>query len=99
MPREREDFPIARVAALARLRLAPSEETLYHAQLTQILEFVSRVTAAAFDSSAVPAAAERGPVAERLDAVLPSLPVEEALANAPDASGAPRLVRVPKVIG
>jgi aspartyl-tRNA(Asn)/glutamyl-tRNA(Gln) amidotransferase subunit C len=98
MPAEREDFPIARVAALARLQLSASEEALYQAQLGQILAFVDRV-AAAFDAPAPDGAADRDPVLERPDAVGPSLPAEAALANAPDATGPPRLVRVPKVLG
>jgi aspartyl-tRNA(Asn)/glutamyl-tRNA(Gln) amidotransferase subunit C len=99
MPGEREDFPIARVAALARLRLSPSEAALYQAQLAQILELVGRVSA---EVSEPPAPDERGgPAAgaERPDAVGPSLAAGVALANAPDVSGAPQLVRVPKVIG
>ncbi len=43
MPAEREDFPIARVAALARLRLSPADEARYQAHLAQILAFVCQV--------------------------------------------------------
>jgi aspartyl-tRNA(Asn)/glutamyl-tRNA(Gln) amidotransferase subunit C len=99
MPGEREDFPIARVAALARLELSPSEEVLYQAQLRQILDLVGQVAAAAVDSSTAHGASGPGPVAERPDAIAPSLPADAALANAPDASQTPRLIRVPKVIG
>jgi aspartyl-tRNA(Asn)/glutamyl-tRNA(Gln) amidotransferase subunit C len=99
MPSEREDFPIARVAALARLRLSPADEALYRAQLAQILALVGQVTAAAFDAPANSRAAARDPAIERPDTVTPSLPVDAALANAPDASAASRLFRVPKVIG
>jgi len=99
MPAEREDFPIARVAALARLRLSPAEAALYQAQLAQVLAFVRQVTAATFGSAADRRATDREPGIERPDAVRPSLPADAALANAPDASGTPRLVRVPKVIG
>jgi aspartyl-tRNA(Asn)/glutamyl-tRNA(Gln) amidotransferase subunit C len=99
MPAEREDFPIARVAALARLRLSPADESLYQAQLAQILAFVSQVTGAASDEPTDGRAADRDPVIERPDAIRPSLPADAALANAPDASGASRLFRVPKVIG
>jgi aspartyl-tRNA(Asn)/glutamyl-tRNA(Gln) amidotransferase subunit C len=99
MPAEREDFPIARVAALARLRLSPSEEALYQSQLAQILKFVGQVAAAAVDAPEDSRAADRAPVIERSDEVRPSLPAEAALANAPDTAGATRLIRVPKVIG
>ena len=98
MPAEREDFPIARVAALARLRLSPSEEALYQAQIAQILKFVGQV-AAAVDAPEDSRGTDRAPVIERSDEVKPSLPAEAALANAPDTAGATRLIRVPKVIG
>jgi aspartyl-tRNA(Asn)/glutamyl-tRNA(Gln) amidotransferase subunit C len=99
MPAEREDFPIARVAALARLRLSPAEEALYQAQLAQILAFVGQVAAAALDAPAERRAADRDPVIERPDEVRPSLPAGAAVANAPDTAGATGLIRVPKVIG
>ena len=99
MPAEREDFPVARVAALARLRLSPEDTALYETQLAQILAFVGQVKAAVFDPAGPAGMPEPAPVRERPDTVGPSLPVAEALANAPDASDAPRLVRVPKVIG
>jgi aspartyl-tRNA(Asn)/glutamyl-tRNA(Gln) amidotransferase subunit C len=99
MPAEREDFPIARVAALARLRLSPADETLYQAQFAHILALVGQVTAAAFEAPANTRPAARDPVVERPDAVRPSLPADAALANAPDAARASRLFRVPKVIG
>ena len=98
MPAEREDFPIARVAALARLQLSPSEESLFRAQLAEILAFVDRV-AGVFEAPAPEGTADSEPVFERPDAVAPSLPADAALANAPDATATPRLVRVPKVIG
>ncbi len=99
MPGEREDFPIARVAALARLELSPAEFSLFQSQLEQIVAFVGQVTAAGLDASAAgdhlrPAAAG----AERPDEVRPSLPAGVALANAPDPAPGPGLVRVPKVI-
>jgi aspartyl-tRNA(Asn)/glutamyl-tRNA(Gln) amidotransferase subunit C len=100
MPAEREDFPVARVAALARLRLSPTEAALYQAQLAHILAFVDKVTAATFDDERRPESpAEPRQPPERPDAVGPSLPAEAALANAPDARDAPCLFRVPKVLG
>jgi len=99
MPAEREDFPVARVAALARLRLSPDETALYREQLAQILAFVGQVTAADFGAPPAGVGASQVPAPERPDAVCPSLSPDSALANAPDASGLPRLVRVPKVLG
>lgn len=100
MPAEREDFPIARISALARLRLSPADAALYQSQLAQILSFVDQVAAAAFDAPAgadAPGRQQAG--SERPDAVCPSLPAGAALANAPDSIAVPSLVRVPKVIG
>jgi aspartyl-tRNA(Asn)/glutamyl-tRNA(Gln) amidotransferase subunit C len=99
MPAEREDFPIARVAALARLRLSAADAALYRAQLAHILAFVGEVAVAAVGGPTPGSCPDRPPVLERADVIIPSLPAEVALANAPDASGAPQLVRVPKVIG
>ena len=73
MPAEREDFPIARVAALARLQLSPAEVALYQAQLAQILAFVDRVAAPAFDGPAAGGGDNRSPVLERPDEAAPSL--------------------------
>ena len=99
MPAERDDFPVARVAALARLRLSPAAAALYQDQLADILAFVDSVTAAAFASGPPPArSAAPAPGAERPDAVRASLAVEAALANAAEAVDA-GLIRVPKVIG
>ena len=99
MPAEREDFPVVRVAALARLGLSPAESALYQEQLGRILSFFGQV--AAVDVGAPPAgpAITGASATERPDAVCPSLSSEAALANAPDAAGLPRLVRVPKVLG
>jgi len=99
MPAEREDFPVARVAALARLELSPAEADRYRAQLTRILELVGQVADAGFEATGRDDADVAAFAAERPDAVLPSLPPEAALANAPDASRPAGLVRVPKVIG
>jgi aspartyl-tRNA(Asn)/glutamyl-tRNA(Gln) amidotransferase subunit C len=99
MPAEREDFPIARVAALARLRLSPAEAALYQAQIADILAFVSRVATAAFDRPSPESDLDRPPALERADEVRASLPAEAALANAPDTTGTPARVRVPKILG
>ncbi len=94
----RDDFEIARVAALARLHLTPAEAALYQDQLTGILAFVGQLQDV--DTTGVPAAArEPAPLLEgRADEIQPSLPADAALANAPDAIATPPLVRVPKVL-
>jgi aspartyl-tRNA(Asn)/glutamyl-tRNA(Gln) amidotransferase subunit C len=99
MPAEREDFPVARVAALARLELSPAEAARYQAQLARILELVGQVAAAGFEKAGGAASDDAAAAGERADAVLPSLEADVALANAPDARRPAGLVRVPKVIG
>ena len=98
MPAGREDFPVARVAALARLQVSPAESALFQTQLTQVLAFVARVAEAALDVPAPDDGAKRA-LRERPDVVGESLAAEAALANAPDAIDDPHLVRVPKVLG
>ena len=99
MPAEREDFPVARVASLARLELSPAEADHYRAQLARIVEFVARV---ATDGTGTPedrVSVEAATAGERPDAAQASLAADAALANAPDAARSPGLVRVPKVLG
>lgn len=99
MPAEREDFPVARVAALARLELSPDEAARYQAQLGRILELVGQVSAAGLGAAATEASGDAAGSGERPDTILPSLPADVALANAPDARRPAGLVRVPRVIG
>ena len=84
---------VLHVAALARLELSDEEVERFREQLSAILEAVGKV--AELDLSDVE------PTAHPLDLVnvwaddqpRPSLPVDEALANAPDREGG--LFRVP----
>ena len=90
---------VERVAALAQLELTDEEKQLFTKQLADILAYAEQVQA--IDTSGVPAtahvhAAQRR---EREDVTQPSLPVEDALANAPDADREAGLFRVPRVIG
>mgnify|MGYP001600012120 CR=1 FL=1 len=90
---------VERVAALAQLELTDEEKQLFTRQLADILAYAEQVQA--IDTSGVPAtahvhAAQRR---EREDVPRPSLPVEDALANAPDADREAGLFRVPRVIG
>jgi aspartyl-tRNA(Asn)/glutamyl-tRNA(Gln) amidotransferase subunit C len=78
---------VRHVARLARLKLSDEELVRFGEQLSAILEAVGKV--AELDLADVP------PTAHPLDVVnvwaddepRPSLPVEEALANAPDRDG------------
>ncbi len=84
------------VAHLGRLHLAPEEKRKYQAQLDDILKYMDMLAEAPTDD-VLPMA---GPVELytpfREDEVKPSLPLEEALANAPARVGTSFLV--PKVI-
>ena len=86
---------VERIAALAMLELTEEEKQLFTRQLADILAYAEQVQAV--DTSGVAATAHvlAGHRVERDDEPKPSLPVQEALANAPDAG----LFRVPRVIG
>lgn len=89
---------VERIAALAHLELTEDEKALFTRQLAEILAYAEQVQAV--DTSGVPATAHV--LAERIerdDEGRPSLPREEALANAPDAARGAGLFRVPRVIG
>ncbi|MGH9254382.1 MAG: Asp-tRNA(Asn)/Glu-tRNA(Gln) amidotransferase subunit GatC [Vicinamibacterales bacterium] len=90
---------VERIAALAYLELTAEEKELFTRQLADILAYARQVQA--IDTSGVPATAyvhlDEG--TERADERRPSLPLEDALANAPDAAPEAGLFRVPRVIG
>jgi aspartyl-tRNA(Asn)/glutamyl-tRNA(Gln) amidotransferase subunit C len=90
---------VERIAALAMLELTEEEKQLFTRQLADILAYAEQVQAV--DTSGVAATAHvlAGHRVERDDEPKPSLPVEEALANAPDADLVAGLFRVPRVIG
>jgi aspartyl-tRNA(Asn)/glutamyl-tRNA(Gln) amidotransferase subunit C len=90
---------VERIAALAHLELTDDEKQLFTRQLADILAYAQQVQA--IDTSGVPATAHvlAGEHTEREDAPRPSLPVAEALANAPDPAPEAGLFRVPRVIG
>ncbi len=89
---------VRRIARLARLRLSPEEEASFAGQLSAILDHVAQL--AELDVTGVEpmthALAAGDPVALREDAVLPCLPPEAALANAPAREGT--CFKVPRVI-
>ena len=90
---------VERIAALAYLELTTEEKELFARQLAEILAYARQVQA--IDTSGVPATAhvhlDEG--AERDDEPRPSLPLDDVLANAPDALPEAGLFRVPRVIG
>lgn len=87
---------VAKVARLARLELGPDEVTAMTGQLALILEYVDKLRE--LDTSEVTPVSHALAVvnAFREDEVRPSLPREEALANAPLANG--EAFVVPRVI-
>jgi aspartyl-tRNA(Asn)/glutamyl-tRNA(Gln) amidotransferase subunit C len=90
---------VERIAALAQLELTDEEKRLFTKQLADILAYAEQVQA--IDTSGVAATAHvlAGLQVERPDEPRPSLPREDALANAPDADHEAGLFRVPRVIG
>jgi aspartyl-tRNA(Asn)/glutamyl-tRNA(Gln) amidotransferase subunit C len=90
---------VERIAALAQLELTDEEKPLFTKQLAEILHYAEQVQA--IDTSGVPATAHVNSLqrTERDDEPRPSLPTEDAIANAPDAAPDAGLFRVPRVIG
>jgi aspartyl-tRNA(Asn)/glutamyl-tRNA(Gln) amidotransferase subunit C len=88
---------VRRIATLAHLEFEDHEYDRFTRQLNAILEFVAQLDR--LDTSAVEATShmESGTPALRDDRVLPSVPRDEALKNAPDSERG--LFKVPKVIG
>src|SRR5574341_767997 len=87
---------VEKVARLARLELTEVEKTAFTKQLSQILTHVE--TLKQYDTTGVePTATVLGQVnIFRADEVRPSLPVEKAVANAPES--AEGFFVVPKII-
>lgn len=90
------EMDVTYVAQLARLHLTPEEERLFGAQLGQVLEYMAQLNR--LDVSQVEPTAHAVPLANvtRPDTVQPSLPVEQALQNAP--AQADGLFVVPKIV-
>lgn len=90
---------LARVAQLARVALRPDEQQLFAQQLARVLAYAEQVQDV--DTAGVPPTSHptgaRSPF--RDDAVGPSLPRDEALAQAPDADTSAGLFKVPRVLG
>jgi aspartyl-tRNA(Asn)/glutamyl-tRNA(Gln) amidotransferase subunit C len=90
---------VERIAALAHLDLTPEETSLFARQLADILHYAEQIQE--LDTKNVPATAHvnLSGSAERDDEPRPSLSIEDALSNAPDAAPEAGLFRVPRVIG
>ncbi len=85
------------IAALAQLELTDREQDVFTRQLGDILQYAAEIQT--FDTTGVPpTAAIAGAETDRVDALRPSLPRDETLANAPDPAPA-GFFKVPRVIG
>ena len=84
------------VARLARLDLTEAERERMQAELTQILGHADKIQA--LDLEGVPPTSHSLPLSNvfRPDIARPSLPLEEAIANAPEAEDG--RFRVPRII-
>ncbi len=87
---------VAHIAELAKLSLTADEMALYREQLVAILDYAAVLQQV--DTSAIPPTATVLPLRNvmREDAIRPSLPQEDVLANAPDASDC--CFRVPAIL-
>ncbi len=87
---------VEHVARLARLELSEDEKVRMTDQLDAILGYIDKLSQ--LDTSQVEPMTTVIPVVSvmREDEVRPSLPLEEALANAPDREG--NFFRVPRII-
>jgi aspartyl-tRNA(Asn)/glutamyl-tRNA(Gln) amidotransferase subunit C len=99
MPSEFTRERVAEIAALAHLELEPAELDLFARQLGEILAYADQVQRADTAGVEPTASVVTRHSADREDVVRPSLPLEEALANAPDAAVDAGLFKVPRVIG
>lgn len=87
---------VRHIAKLARLQLDEQELVTYTGQLDRILGFFDQLKQ--IDTEGVPVTAHPLPVSNafRDDVARPSLPLEAALANAPQREG--DAFRVPKIL-
>ena len=87
---------VEHVARLARLALSDEEKEQMRSQLDRILGYIEKLNQ--LDTTGVEATSHVIPMTNvfREDAVIPSLPRDEALANAPDRLEG--FFRVPRII-
>lgn len=87
---------VEHIARLARLAISEEEKALFGTQLSTILDYIEKLNE--LDTAAVEPTAHVIDLTNvmRQDASRPSLPPEEALANAPDRTE--QFYRVPRII-
>ena len=87
---------IDRIAGLARLELTDAEKKAFGTQLDQVLGYVQKLKGFHTDGVAATATVVEQTNVYRADETRPSLSVDEALCNAPDAQD--RYFCVPRII-
>ncbi len=87
---------VDRIAGLARLELTEAQKKAFGKQLDQILGYVQKLKGFHTDGVEATATVMEQSNVYRADETRPSLSVEEALANAPDAQD--RYFCVPRII-
>jgi aspartyl-tRNA(Asn)/glutamyl-tRNA(Gln) amidotransferase subunit C len=87
---------VEHIARLARLKLTEEEKILYSEQLSKILDYIEKLNE--LDTTNVEPTSHVLPIKNvfREDTPVPSLPVDEALQNAPQRAGP--YYRVPRII-
>ncbi len=88
---------VERIAALAKLRFSEEEKVQFAAEFNQMLEYVDQLNELDLDAVEATTHPLRSDAPLREDAVQPSLPRAEVLANAPASHDG--YFSVPKVIG
>ncbi len=87
---------IEKIATLARLQLSPQEQASIGRDLESILKYMAKLDELDTTDVTPTTLASHGESSPRSDSVVPSLPVETALGNAPEPLGA--AFGVPKII-
>jgi aspartyl-tRNA(Asn)/glutamyl-tRNA(Gln) amidotransferase subunit C len=89
---------VAHIAELAKLRLTEEEMERMARQLSEILDYAARLNE--LDTAAIAPTASVIPNQNvmRSDRVMPSLPREEVLANAPDCDPQREFIRVRAIL-
>ncbi len=87
---------IEHIASLARLHLSEEEKELFGSQLSSILEYMEKLNE--LDTKDIEPTSHVLPLSNVMkdDMLMPSIPREEALMNAPDHTD--KFFRVPKII-
>jgi len=93
----RED--VEQIASLAQLELSSDELALFARQLGDILAYATQVQQIDTTGIAPTASVGRHHDAARADAMVPSIDVSDALANAPEPAATAGMFKVPRVIG